>query len=95
MCRVSLPPQVGAALVQASYKRVAVGPLATIAMAAAVWLLDREGFVIPAPGILLLGTVAFATWVGGLRPGYVSAAICVAAGFLLLSERKATAHQTP
>jgi diguanylate cyclase (GGDEF)-like protein len=72
-------------LVQASYKRVAVGPLATIAMAVAVWLLDREGFVIPAPGILLLGTVAFATWVGGLGPGYVSAAICVAAGFLLLS----------
>ena len=70
---------------QASYKRVAVGPLATIAMAVAVWLLDREGFVIPAPGILLLGTVAFATWVGGLGPGYVSAAICVAAGFLLLS----------
>lgn len=70
---------------QASYKRVAVGPLATIAMAVALWLLDREGFVIPAPGILLLGTVAFATWVGGLGPGYVSAAICVAAGFLLLS----------
>ena len=70
---------------QASYKRVAVGPLATIAMALAVWLLDREGFVIPAPGIQLLGTVAFATWVGGLGPGYVSAAICVAAGFLLLS----------
>jgi diguanylate cyclase (GGDEF)-like protein len=72
-------------LVQASYKRVAVGPLATIAMAVAVWLLDRQGFVIPAPGILLLGMVAFATWVGGLGPGYVSAAICVAAGFLLLS----------
>jgi diguanylate cyclase (GGDEF)-like protein len=71
--------------VQTSYKRVAVGPLATIAMTVAVWLLDREGFVIPAPGILLLGTVAFATWVGGLGPGYVSAAICVAAGFLLLS----------
>jgi diguanylate cyclase (GGDEF)-like protein len=71
--------------VQTSYKRVAVGPLATIAMTVAVWLLDREGFVIPAPGILLLGMVAFATWVGGLGPGYVSAAICVAAGFLLLS----------
>jgi diguanylate cyclase (GGDEF)-like protein len=72
-------------LVQAAYKRIAVGPLATIAVAAGVWLLDREGFVVPAPGILLLGTVAYATWAGGLVPGYASAAICVAAGFMLLS----------
>jgi diguanylate cyclase (GGDEF)-like protein len=59
--------------------------VATIAMAVALWLLDRQGFVVPAPGILLLGTVAFATWVGGLGPGYVSAVICGAAGFLLPS----------
>jgi diguanylate cyclase (GGDEF)-like protein len=72
-------------LVQAAYKRIAVGPLATIAVAVGVWLLDREGFVVPAPGILLLGTVAYATWAGGLVPGYASAAICVAAGFILLS----------
>ncbi|MEA3023475.1 MAG: hypothetical protein QOK01_2327 [Alphaproteobacteria bacterium] len=70
---------------QAAYKRIAVGPLATIAVAAGVWLLDREGFVVPAPGILLLATVAYATWAGGLVPGYASAAICVAAGFMLLS----------
>ncbi|HEV7546889.1 MAG TPA: hypothetical protein VGO42_20190, partial [Reyranella sp.] len=70
---------------QAAYKRIAVGPLATIAVAVGVWLLDREGFVVPAPGILLLGTVAYATWAGGLVPGYASAAICVAAGFILLS----------
>jgi|GEM_PF-789396 len=74
-----------AALVQAAYKHVAVGPVATIAVAVGVWLLDRQGFVVPAPGILLLATVACSTWVGGLWPGYVSAAICVAAGFLLLS----------
>jgi len=72
-------------LVQAAYKRVAVGPVATIAVAVGVWLLDRQGFVVPAPGILLLATVAYATWVGGLGPGYLSAAICAAAGFLLLS----------
>jgi diguanylate cyclase (GGDEF)-like protein len=72
-------------LVQAAYKRIAVGPLATIAVAVGVWLLDREGFVVPAPGILLLGTVAYATWAGGLVPGYASAAISVAAGFMLLS----------
>jgi diguanylate cyclase (GGDEF)-like protein len=29
--------------------------------------------------------VAYATWAGGLVPGYASAAICVAAGFMLLS----------
>ena len=68
---------------QAAYKRVAVGPVATIAVAVGVWLLDRQGFVVPAPGILLLATVAYATWVGGLGPGYLSAAICAAAGFLL------------
>jgi diguanylate cyclase (GGDEF)-like protein len=72
-------------LVQAAYKRIAVGPLATIAVAVGVWLLDREGFVVPAPGILLLATVAYATWAGGLVPGYASAAISVAAGFMLLS----------
>ena len=70
---------------QAAYKRIAVGPLATIAVAVGIWLLDREGFVVPAPGILLLGTVVYATWAGGLVPGYASAAICVAAGFILLS----------
>jgi len=72
-------------LVQAAYKRVAVGPVATIAVAVGVWLLDRQGFVVPAPGILLLATVAYATWVGGLGPGYLSAAICAAAGVVLLS----------
>jgi len=72
-------------LVQAAYKRIAVGPLATIAVAVGVWLLDRQGFVVPAPGILLLATVAYATWVGGLGPGYLSAAICAAAGVVLLS----------
>jgi len=71
--------------VQAAYKRIAVGPLATIAVAVGVWLLDRQGFVVPAPGILLLATVAYATWVGGLGPGYLSAAICAAAGVVLLS----------
>ena len=70
---------------QAAYKRIAVGPLATIAVAVGVWLLDRQGFVVPAPGILLLATVAYATWVGGLGPGYLSAAICAAAGVVLLS----------
>jgi len=72
-------------LVQAAYKRVAIGTVATIAVAVGVWLLDRQGFVVPAPGILLLATVAYATWVGGLGPGYLSAAICAAAGVVLLS----------
>jgi diguanylate cyclase (GGDEF)-like protein len=69
---------------RAAFWRFAVGPMATTAMAGSLWLLDRLGVSIPAPGAIVLLTVVFSTWVGGLIPGYVSAAICVAAAAPLL-----------
>ena len=68
----------------AAFWRFAVGPLATTAMAGSLWLLDRLGFSIPAPGAFVLLTVIYATWVGGLVPGYLSAGICVLAAVPLL-----------
>jgi diguanylate cyclase (GGDEF)-like protein len=60
---------------RATIWRFAVGPMATIATAGSLWLLDRLGVAIPAPGALILFTVVYSTWVGGLVPGYVSVAI--------------------
>lgn len=64
--------------------RFAVGPTATIATAGSLWLLDRLGVAIPAPGALMLLTVAYSTWVGGLVPGYLSAAISLLAAMPLM-----------
>ena len=73
---------------QASYKRVAVGPLATIAMAVAVWLLDREGFVIPAPldAVIPLGPIE--TEIAWEGPASVELVTPGAAGQVLAAERK-------
>jgi diguanylate cyclase (GGDEF)-like protein len=60
-----------------TFWRFAVGPMATASLAGSLWLLDRLGFTIPAPGALMLLTVVYSTWVGGLIPGYVSGVICV------------------
>ncbi len=68
---------------RAAIWRFAVGPIVTTAMAGSLWLLDRAGFSVPAPGGFVLLTVAYATWVGGLGSGFASAAICVAATFPL------------
>jgi diguanylate cyclase (GGDEF)-like protein len=73
---------------QAAYKRLAVGPLVTIAMAGSLWLLDWHGASVPAPGAFLLATVLYSTWLGGLRAGYASAAICIAAALPLLFEQR-------
>jgi diguanylate cyclase (GGDEF)-like protein len=67
-----------------AFWRIAIGPLATTLLAGSFWLLDRHGFAVPAPGAFLLLTIAYATWVGGLRAGYASAAICIAAGLPVL-----------
>jgi diguanylate cyclase (GGDEF)-like protein len=64
--------------------RIAVGPLATAATAGSLWLLDRLGISVAAPGGIVLMTVVFSTWIGGLRPGYISSTICVAATLPLL-----------
>jgi len=55
--------------------RFAVGPTATAAVAGSIWLLDRLGIAVPAPGGIVLLTVVYATWVGGLIAGYASAGI--------------------
>ena len=64
--------------------RFAVGPVVTIVAAGGLWLLDRLGIAVPAPGAMILLTVVYSTWVGGLIPGYLSAAICVAASAPML-----------
>jgi diguanylate cyclase (GGDEF)-like protein len=64
--------------------RFAVGPMATTVAAGSLWLLDLLGVAIPAPGALLLLTVAYSTWVGGLVPGYLSAAISLLAAVPVL-----------
>src|SRR5947208_1769491 len=69
---------------RAAAMRFAVGPMATTAVAGSLWLLDRLGFTIPAPGAIMLLTVVYSTWVGGLIPGCVSGAICVAAAAPIL-----------
>ncbi len=69
---------------RATIWRFAVGPMATAATAGSLWLLDRLGFSIPAPGALVLLTVVYSTWVGGLIPGYISAVIAVAASLPVL-----------
>ena len=67
-----------------AFWRITVGPMATTVVAGSLWLLDRLGVTIPAPGAIVLLTVAYSTWVGGLIPGYLSGAICVAAAVPLL-----------
>jgi len=52
-----------------AFWRVVVGPLATTAMAGSLWLLDRLGYAVPAPGAFVLATVVYATWAGGLFAG--------------------------
>ncbi len=69
---------------QATSKHRAIGPLVTIAMAGSMWLLNWYGVSVPAPGAFLLLTVFASTWLGGLLPGYASAAICIAATLPLL-----------
>ncbi len=64
--------------------RFAVGPTATIATAGSLWLLDRLGVAVPAPGALVLLTVVYSTWMGGLIPGYLSGALSLAAAVPVL-----------
>jgi len=67
-----------------AFWRIAIGPMVTAAVAGSLWLLDRLGVTVPAPGAIVLLTVVYSTWVGGLIPGFVSGAICVAAALPIL-----------
>jgi len=62
-----------------AFWRTVAGPLATAAVAGSLWLLDRLGVAVPAPGAFVLATVVYATWTGGLLTGYVSAGLFIAA----------------
>jgi len=64
--------------------RFIVGPVLTAIVAGGVWLLDGLGIAVPAPGGFVLLAVIYSTWIGGLRSGYVSAAIFVAAAIPVL-----------
>ncbi|HEY2136109.1 MAG TPA: diguanylate cyclase [Xanthobacteraceae bacterium] len=57
-----------------------------MALAGSLWLLDRQGVAVAAPGVFLLMPVVFSTWRGGLWWGYASAVIAIAAGMPILVE---------
>ncbi len=67
--------------------RFAIGPLVTAGVAGSIWLLDRLGVPVPAPGGIVLLGVIYATWVGGLGSGYVSTAIFLAAALPAVFEK--------
>jgi diguanylate cyclase (GGDEF)-like protein len=67
--------------------RLAIGPLITAGAAGVIWLVDRLGISVPAPGGLVMLTIVYSTWVGGLVPGYASAVIFLAAALPAVVEK--------
>ncbi len=67
--------------------RYAIGPLGTAGLAASLWLLDRLGVSVPAPGGIVLLMVIYATWVGGLVPGFLSAGVFLLAALPVAFEK--------
>jgi diguanylate cyclase (GGDEF)-like protein len=65
---------------------LAIGPLLTLATAGALLWLARSGVQVPAPGAFMLATIFVSSYIGGAAAGYLSAAITVACGWMLLSE---------
>jgi len=64
---------------QSGLWRFVIGPLGTAGLAGGLWLLDRLGIPVPAPGGIVLLMVIYSTWAGGLVPGYLSAVVFVLA----------------
>jgi len=64
--------------------RLAVGPLVTFVVANGLIWFERSGSGVPAPGVLLLLSVAFSAYVGGLWAGYLSAAVALGYGVTFL-----------
>src|SRR6185503_5663467 len=77
----------GAVPMKSGLWRFAVGPLGTAGLACSLWLLDRAGIPVPAPGGIVLLTVIYATWAGGLAAGYFSAAVFVLAALPVAFEK--------
>jgi diguanylate cyclase (GGDEF)-like protein len=55
--------------------RLAVGPLVTLLTVVAILATDRYLFAVPNPGAITFVAVVFATYLGGLTSGFLSAAI--------------------
>ena len=66
------------------------GPPLAAATALIAIIVDRHFIVVPNPAPLLVGVVAFASSLGGLASGMISAAVAVACSALFLLNRHAT-----
>ena len=75
--------------------RIIIGPLITLAVAAAVLLTDRYLFNVPDPGAISFLAVAFAAYLGGVASGLISAAISLALAAVLFSVPDALFDFTP
>jgi diguanylate cyclase (GGDEF)-like protein len=67
--------------------RFTIGPLGTAGLACGLWTLDRLGIPVPAPGGIILLMVIYATWAGGIVPGYLSAAVFILAAVPVAFEK--------
>jgi PAS domain S-box-containing protein len=70
------------------------GPLLTLATAIAFDLLARRGLPVAHPFILLLVTVVYSTYSGGLRPGVISGILMILYAVHFLSTPEAILHYT-
>jgi diguanylate cyclase (GGDEF)-like protein len=77
----------GAVLMKSGLWRFAIGPLGTAGLACTLWLLDWLGVPVPSPGGIVLLMVIYATWTGGLIPGYLSSVIFVLAAVPVAFEK--------
>ena len=66
--------------------RWSVGPLLTLAIACVMLTLMRSGIQVPLPGAFMLVSIVLSSYLGGATAGYLSAAIGVVCGLVLLSD---------
>src|SRR5262245_61158732 len=66
--------------------RMAVGPLLTLAAAAALLSFARYGVQVPTPGAFMLGTILLSSYLGGAAAGYLSVLIGIGCGYVLLTD---------
>jgi diguanylate cyclase (GGDEF)-like protein len=66
--------------------RLAVGPLLSLATAVALLSFARLGIQVPTPGAIMLATILLSSCIGGALAGFVSAAIGIACGYVLLTD---------
>src|SRR5262249_51151007 len=79
-----------------SYRWSAViGPVITLAVVSAIWIIDAHVVRVPNPGAITFIAVATAAYLGGVMPGLVSAAISVGFTAVLFSLPGALLHYSP